>query len=131
MVVDLLTNLIKSFTGQIKYFVNIILFIVKKKELVFVNEYNEGQGRRKVKRKGGRKKRGEEELGGKRESESQSNNVAFQLNCLSEYKLEEKVFNEGCTCARKSLIESYMKHFMYSCYFFTDKLSQLVRLYIG
>lgn len=68
MVVDLLTNLIKSFTGQIKYFVNIILFIVKKKELVFVNEYNEGQGRRKVKekeegRRGGRGTRREEREG--------------------------------------------------------------------
>lgn len=104
MVVDLLTNLIKSFTGQIKYFVNIILFIVKKKELVFVNEYNEGLGRRKVQRKGGRRKRGEENQGGKRERESQSNNGAFQLKCLSEYRLAGKVFNEGYTCARKSFI---------------------------
>lgn len=64
MVVDLLTNLIKSFTGQFKYFVNIILFIVKKKELVFVNEYNEGWGKKERKKK--RRKRGEEEQGGER-----------------------------------------------------------------
>lgn len=71
MVVDLLTNLIKSFTGQFKYFVNIILFIVKKKELVFVNEYNEGWGKKERKKKRRKEKEGGRGAGRKeREGES-------------------------------------------------------------
>lgn len=54
-------------------------------------------GRRKGKRKEGRRKRGEEEQGGKREKESQSNNCALQLNCLSEYRLGGKVYSMKVT----------------------------------
>lgn len=66
--------------------------LVKNKELVFVNEYNERWGKKK------RKKREEEEEGRvagreQRERDSRSNNSEFQLNCLSAYGLGGKVYS--------------------------------------
>lgn len=51
------------------------------------------EGKEKEKEEGGRGGRG----AGRKEREGESNNCAFQLNCLSEYMLRGKVYSTKVT----------------------------------